>query len=332
VVVTRLALHHQDEALMAILKAKVNGEWVPVTAGGGASEEVFIGATDPGVTSTHELWFDSDAVSPADTSRWNSSWGVIAMGTFIPPYAPHTVTTTEPITNAVTATLITGRRYKIRLQIRAMSPTGGATQVSLYLSDNGTQVRGTPFGGDPYVLVTGAYQGANYEWQFTGDNTSHSFVVWVAPGGSTAIFTDYGLWYIEDAGPISYGIAPAIDPTPSAVAWTPMILLNGWLPFGASSSPPGYRKVGDMVQIRGTVKNPVAMTLPSTSTITNLPVGYRPPYNINLAASGTGADQWGAPATISVETTGDLKAVRSSDGPTTPHIYTGFESQFSVTP
>jgi hypothetical protein len=271
---------------MAMLKAKVNGVWVPVTAGGGASEEVYIGATDPGVTTSHELWFDSDAVSPADTSRWNSAWGVIATGTFIPPFAPHVSSTTEAITNAVTATLITGRRYKVRLQIRAIVNTSGATTISFYLSDNGTQIRGTPYGGDPYVWSQGAYQGANYEWQFFGDNTSHSFVVWVAPSAGMNLYTDYGLWYIEDVGPISYGIPPAIDPTPTSVAWTPFVLLNSYdqLGSGGTELNAGYRKVSDMVQLKGTIRANAGTSLGQAPF--RLSAGY---YNTTLTRiSGVG--------------------------------------------
>ena len=256
------------------LKAKVNGVWVPVTPGAvGGSEEVHIGASDPGVTSTHELWFDSDAVSPADTSRWNSAWGVIATGTFIPPLAPHVLTTTEAITNPLTATLITGRRYKIRFQVRAINPTGAANAVSFYLSDNGTQIRGWAYGGDPYVYANGAYSSAHFEWHYLGDNTSHSFVVWVAPGANTNVYTDYGLWYIEDVGPITYGIAPAVDPTPTAVAWTPIVPLNNWTLPGATEIHPGYRKIGDIVYLKGSLMG--GSTPPALGqTAFQLPAGY----------------------------------------------------------
>lgn len=284
-VVAWLALHHQGASLMpGQLKAKVGGVWVPVVGGG--SEEVHIGATDPGVTTTHELWFDSDAVSPADTSRWNSAWGVIATGTFIPPLAPHVSTTTEAITNALTATLITGRRYRVHLQIRAVVNTGGANTISFYLSDNGTQIRGTPYGGDPYMWSQGSYQGVNYEWHFFGDNTSHSFVVWVAPSVSMNLYTDYGLWYIEDVGPISYGTPPAIDPTPPYVTWTPFNLLNSYDHLGLSGTEltAGYRKVGDMVQLKGTIRANAGTALGQAAFL--LPAGY---YNTGLTrVSGVG--------------------------------------------
>ena len=264
-------LQEADVAIDARLDALEAG------GGGTGTDEVWVGPSQPSDPAI-ELWYDTDAPSASSVDRWNSAWGVIATGTFVPPYAPHVVTTTEALTNAVTATLITGRRYRVSAQIRAINNLSGPNQLSFYLSDNGTQIRGHWGGGDPYVWSQGAYQGLNYEWHFLGDNTPHSFVLWVAPGANMNIYTDYGLWYIEDIGPISYGIPPAVDPTPTAVAWTPIIPLNNWTLPGGTEVQPGFRKIGDVVYLKGSLMGGATPPALGQSAF-QLPAGY---YNTIL--------------------------------------------------
>lgn len=57
-------------------------------------------------------------------------------------------------------------------------------------------------------------------------------------------------------------------------AWTAPTLLNSWVNVGAPQQVAQYRKVGDMVQLRGSVKNGTAT---SGTTIYTLPTGFRPP-------------------------------------------------------
>lgn len=63
-----------------------------------------------------------------------------------------------------------------------------------------------------------------------------------------------------------------------APSWTAPTLINGWLPFGSGWSVPGYRKVGDMVQLRGMVKSG------TTGNIFTLPTGYASPNTMNFPA------------------------------------------------
>lgn len=241
--------------------------------GGGGTDEVWVGPTAPSDPNI-ELWYDSDAPSPSNIDRWNSAWGIIATGTFIPPLAPHVITVTDTLTYPLTATLITGRRYMVRLQLRATAPTGAAGNVSYYIRDNGVDIRGWQGGGDPYVYTAGAYQGLNYGWLFTGDNTSHSFEVRVAPSASFNIYTDYAHYYIEDMGPISYGIPPAVDPTPTSVAWTPLVPINGWIsPGGVTEMSVGIRKIGDICYLKGSLQ--VGSTVPTLGQAAfSVPAGY----------------------------------------------------------
>jgi len=54
-------------------------------------------------------------------------------------------------------------------------------------------------------------------------------------------------------------------------AWTNLPLVNGW----SISSPSAYRKVGDMVQIRGAIQSG---TIAGNTILATLPVGFRPTY------------------------------------------------------
>lgn len=255
---------------------KVTIETTGSAPGAAAVDEVWVSPTAP-TDAAVELWYDSDAPTPSAVDRWNSAWGIIAMGTFPPPLAPHVLSVTGVLTNPLTATLITGRRYRIFLQCRAVNPIGGATSVSFYLRDNGTATRGWQYGGDPYVYAAGNYSTAAFEWLYNGDNTQHSFEVMVDPGAGANVFTDYGLWYIEDIGPLSYGLPPAVDPTPTTVVWTPLTPVGGWVAPSASEIQPGYRKIGDVVYLKGLVFGGPSSAL--GQPVFNLPAGY---YNTVL--------------------------------------------------
>jgi hypothetical protein len=271
--------------MAGVLKAKVDGQWVIVTAagagGGTGVDEVAVSNTDPGVSGTHELWFDPDATTPTNViGRWNSAWGIISVGTFPAPLAPHSVPAgVSVLSNPLAATLITGRRYRVGFQSRAITGVAG-NNISFYLRDNGTEIRGTPYGGDPYVYIQGNYHTMQAEWWFNGDNTPHSFEVMCASSSACSVFTDYGLFYIEDVGPISYGQPPAVDPTPTAVQWTPMTLNAPWIRHtGYTWSGPAYRKVGDIVYLRGLLTTePTSVS--DGSQVAVLPAGYRPSLNL----------------------------------------------------
>jgi len=102
----------------------------------------------------------------------------------------------------------------------------------------------------------------------------------------------------------------ALQGTTTPTAWTAPTLLNGWVSYGAGFIAPGYRKVGDMVQIRGAVKS-------GTMGVSafNLPVGFRPPAafdaqvysdngsaiqvcSLTITAAGDVLIQWGGNARV----------------------------------
>lgn len=110
--------------------------------------------------------------------------------------------------------------------------------------------------------------------------------------------------------------AAAVAAATLPAAWTAASLSSPWVNFGGTSPVAAYRKRGDMVGMRGTVRTGTA-----GSVIFTLPVGYRPPFIQrfeNEASAATGA--------FSVDTNGEVRSIR----PTTP---TAFEltCSFSIT-
>jgi hypothetical protein len=68
-------------------------------------------------------------------------------------------------------------------------------------------------------------------------------------------------------------------------AWTNAVLQNGWVNLGAGWPTAQYRKVNDMVHIRGMVGNGTAAGAP----IFTLPAGFRPPSALQIATvTGSG--------------------------------------------
>jgi hypothetical protein len=68
-----------------------------------------------------------------------------------------------------------------------------------------------------------------------------------------------------------------------ATAWTAVTFTNGWTDFGGGYQAMQYRKVGDVVELRGMIGSGT----PGASAFT-LPTGFRPPANIRFAAISTG--------------------------------------------
>lgn len=94
-------------------------------------------------------------------------------------------------------------------------------------------------------------------------------------------------------------------------AWVAPTLTGGWVNAGGAWQVVQYRKVGDMVQIRGAVKSGAFF-----SQAFLLPVGFRPPADLDFNAysdngsaiyisaftvvvGGSVTPNWGAPAPLS---------------------------------
>lgn len=75
-----------------------------------------------------------------------------------------------------------------------------------------------------------------------------------------------------------------LDPTP----WTPVVFNAGWANagvFGLSNCQ--YRRVGDVVQLRGTATGVAPAVIPGN--IFNLPAGFRPPALLQFAVVSNNA-------------------------------------------
>lgn len=62
--------------------------------------------------------------------------------------------------------------------------------------------------------------------------------------------------------------------------WTAVTFTNGWANFGGGYQTAQYRKIGDMVYVRGTISGGAVATSPFT-----LPAGFRPPAVMQFPAA-----------------------------------------------
>lgn len=74
----------------------------------------------------------------------------------------------------------------------------------------------------------------------------------------------------------------ALESATTPSAWTAPTLTNSWLNYGGGYQTAQYRKVGDIVYLRGSIG---AGTLGSAAI--TLPAGFRPPAQIQFEPSGT---------------------------------------------
>lgn len=78
---------------------------------------------------------------------------------------------------------------------------------------------------------------------------------------------DGGLWIRSDNGNLSWRANGVTSPS----VWTAPTLINSWTNIGGGFRPAQYRKVGDIVYIRGVINGGV---LGATAFV--LPLGFRP--------------------------------------------------------
>lgn len=90
---------------------------------------------------------------------------------------------------------------------------------------------------------------------------------------------------------------------------------NSWVDFGGAFPTAQYRKVGDVVSIRGLVKSGA-----SNTTIFTLPVGFRPP--LDIYAPGVASDMF---ANLVIESDGEVKIVGTTSS------WAALTTTFSVT-
>ncbi len=200
--------------------------------------------------------------------------GVVAVGSHV---ADRTLTanTWTQVTNNMSATLQTGRRYRVSFLLRAMTVSAATANVAtnIGLRDGTTFIPDTGGPWQTAMNVVGLYVPVVYSWLLDGDGTTKSLNVAMNPQGSQAMNiygSNQGYFYIEDVGPNS---APALPIPDTPPAWIPVTFANGWSNFDTVRMVQ-YRKIGDEVTLRGVMKGgTIAYGTPAFT----LPVGFRPP-------------------------------------------------------
>jgi hypothetical protein len=303
---------------MTVLRAKVGGNWIDITGGGAA----FVGPNDPGPS--YNLWYDSDATNTndADVARWNSAWGIVAVGIGRGAGISTPASTVTALTNPLAVTLQVGRRYRLAANVRAISNAGATAAAQFQLWDNGANSGGF----DYWQLVpTGNYDNCHIDALLVGDGLAHSYDVRVNPGVAMSMWFDMAThaFYVEDIGPTSPAVQqPVVLTTP----WQNIgpLLVNGWVNYGAPYGPAFYRLIGDVVELRGLISGSTP-----TAVICTLPVGYRPPYEyIYSCACGPG----GTFVEVRISTAGVVTPVTPGPSAAPQSWMSLSQLRFSVTP
>lgn len=86
-------------------------------------------------------------------------------------------------------------------------------------------------------------------------------------------------------------------------AWTAASMLNGWVRYDATYTPPQFRKINGRVEIQGMIRSG---TMPSVAF--NLPVGYRPVWRLLFDAISNTAQ-----GRIDVTPNGDVHIMNGSN-------------------
>lgn len=111
----------------------------------------------------------------------------------------------------------------------------------------------------------------------------------------------------------------AVESLTDPTTWTAVTFTNSWVNYGSGRQAAQYRKIGDIVYLRGQIKNGT-----NNNTAFTLPAGFRPPANdyrvIISSSSGTPL-----PAFLYIQTSG---AVGVYAGTT---LDVGIGCSFSVT-
>jgi hypothetical protein len=245
--------------------------------------------------------------------------GIIAVGAPV-SRAGVAITTTENLGPPINVYTQVGRRYKFRANgMRAMSasPTG---YIALFFTGPGISGR-----VDWYTLLSAAYGSLSAEVIFDGQGSIGTYTVQVSPQqtSGTTIWTEPAQcgYYIEDLGPSSP--VSVADIAIQAVPWTALPFATGWSVYGGGFAIPGYRKIGDIVYLRGLC----AFAAGAATTIATLPAGFRP-ANTELLVADTSVTGGGQANRVDVTPAGVITAPIT----TTPAGWVSLSPlQFSVT-
>jgi hypothetical protein len=227
---------------MGVLKAKVNGEWLSLD---------------------RYTWGPNSA----------NALGVVEVGQVTLPAGQSSPAIGTEITTRLNYVLSSSRRYRLVLYLAGQQNGGYAMTLHSGGANTGMGVWIT---NPDYRWGSGTA-----EYLVTGNDISQGYSIKIDNIQGTPVIShaaNLDLWYLEDLGPVSSS-PPPLPAIPQA--WTAPAFLNGWGNFGSGYAPAGYRKIGDIVSLRGlvsggTVGQPVFV----------LPVGFRPAHNNIFAVDG----------------------------------------------
>ena len=195
--------------------------------------------------------------------------GIVAMGSLFQPNPVIAINTYGNVTQDMSVFWAVGRRYRVALSVRATSNSVYPSSFMCRLSLN----VGSPT-IEKWRSPSTSYEGGEFEWIFDGDGIQHSLTCQMqSQQGTLTVYTDYSGWfYCEDIGPNS---SPALPIPETPPAWTPLTLQSGWTAI--AGEVPSYRKIGDVVSLRGSalITGPYQVGYP----LTTLPAGFRPGRN-----------------------------------------------------
>ena len=192
------------------LKAKVGGSWKSINS------EVAIGGTEPTDPSI-ELWVDTATSPPSIEQSYISAGnalGIVAIGSFNTAVTTINANASAQVTNNLSVTLLTGRRYRVHFSVRAANFSAQAA-ATLNLRDGTTALTDIYV---PYVapiVASAGYESFKYEWVLDGDGTTKSLNVSINVnqfGNLTlGIVGNSNYFYVEDVGPKFLPPLPVLD-------------------------------------------------------------------------------------------------------------------------
>lgn len=223
-----------------------------------------------------------------DEGRWFTAWGMVGVGTMPVPAGTVVPANTVTSVGTVTANLLVGRRYQISGAIRAVAPNGANGGARLTISGAGLPAN------DKWGVVDGNYLSMDVRVLYApAASGSVTFSLDYQSNVSTFVYAEQAVsnFWIEDVGPVTGStVIPSVAVTP----WTNAPLVNGWANL---STPPWrgaqYRKVGDIVYLRGLISRVSPLTPITFLTIFTLPVGFRPLADEIFSVNVGGATGYG---------------------------------------
>ncbi len=185
------------------------------------------------------------------------------------------------VTTPLSVYLAAGRRYRIRIVLRAVHTTDQSNRPieSRYALDGSTY-------GSRLSNFAGLYHQVSDTWILDGDGATHAVNVQLMCAVALTVYNEIAAgcseFYVEDVGPTT---SPPLPVPAQPAPWLPVTYQTGWQNYGAPFNFGSFRKIGDEVSLRGLITQVAG----AGGTVLRLPAGFRPSGQIIqscLASSG----------------------------------------------